>query len=96
VASTGEAVDDVGQRAGEAVEDTGQTAKRTAQGASRTADKAGSGAATTAKRTRRTAPAQEQGATKQRGRSRESQGTKRSSRQPSGPDPDSKRRSRKS
>ena len=96
VASTGEAVDDVGQRAGEAVEDTGQTAKRTAQGASRTADKAGSGAATTAKRTRRTAPAQEQSATMQRGRSRESQGTKRSSRQPSGPDPDSKRRSRKS
>jgi hypothetical protein len=96
VASTGEAVDDVGQRAGEAVEDTGQTAKRTAQGASRTADKAGSGAATTAKRTRRKAPAQEEGATKQRGGSRESQGTKRSSRQPSGPDPDSKRRSRKS
>jgi hypothetical protein len=96
VESTGEAVDDVGQRAGEAVEDTGQTAKRTAQGASKTADKAGSGAARTAKRTRRTAPAQEQGATKQRGQSRESQGTERSSRQPSGPDPDSKRRSRKS
>jgi hypothetical protein len=96
VESTGEAVEDVGQRAGGAVEDTGQTAKRTAQGASRTADKAGSGADRTAKRTRRTAPAQEQGAAKQPGRSRESQGTKRSSRQPSGPDPDSKRRSRKS
>jgi phage-related protein len=96
VESTGEAVEDVGQRAGEAVEDTGQTAKRRAQGASRTADKAASRAARTAKRTRRTAPAQEQGAAKQPSRSRESQGTKRSSRQPSGPDPDSKRRSRKS
>jgi hypothetical protein len=96
VEDVGEAADDVGQRAGEAVEDTGQTAKRTAQGASRTAGKAASGAARTAKRTRRTAPAQEQGATKQRSRSRGSQGTKRSSRQPSGPDPDSKRRSRKS
>jgi uncharacterized protein YoxC len=96
VEDVGEAADDVGQRAGEAVEDTGQTAKRTAQGASRTAAKAASGAARTAKRTRRTAPAQEQGATKQRSRSRGSQGTKRSSRQPSGPDPDSKRRSRKS
>jgi hypothetical protein len=95
VESTGEAVDDLGQRAGEAVEDTGQTAKRTAQGASRTADKAASAAAKTAKRTRRTAPAQEQGAAKQRSRSRESQGTKRRAGNPSGPDPDSKRRSRK-
>jgi hypothetical protein len=95
VESTGEAVDDLGQRAGEAVEDTGQTAKRTAQGASRTADKAASAAAKTAKRTRRTAPAQEQGAAKQRSRSRESQGTKRRAGNPSGPDPDSRRRSRK-
>jgi hypothetical protein len=80
VESTGGAVEDVGQRAGEALADTGETAKRTVRGAARTARKA--------------APGADQPATKQRSRTRGGQGTKRSSRQPSGRDPDHKRRSR--
>jgi hypothetical protein len=91
----GSAVEDVGEGAGEAVEDTGETAKRTAQGAGGTIGKAASDAGKRAKQTKGTAQkSKEQGAAKQRGRTRASQAAKRSSRQSSRRKPDSDGRSR--
>jgi hypothetical protein len=91
----GSAVEDVGEGAGEAVEDTGETAKRTAQGAGGTIGKAASGPGKKTKQTKGTAQkAKEQGAAKQRGRTRASQAAKRSSRQSSRRKPDSDGRSR--
>jgi hypothetical protein len=84
----GSAVEDVGKGAGSAAEATGETAKTAGQGAGRAAGKAASRASK--QQTNGTAR-KEQGAVKPRSRTRGSQRTKRSSRQSSGRERDSKR-----
>jgi hypothetical protein len=96
----GSAVEDVGEGAGSAVEDTDETARKAGQGAGKaaggagkTAGKAASGAGETARKTSRTAQKpQKQGAGRQRSRTPGSQGTK----QLSGRQRRSERRSQKS
>ena len=96
----GSAVEDVGEGAGSAVENTGETARKAGQGAGKaaggagkTAGKAASGAGETARKTSRTAQKpQKQGAGRQRSRTPGSQGTK----QLSGRQQRSERRSQKS
>jgi len=100
-AGAGSAVEDVGEGAGSAVEDTGgETARKAGQGAGKaaggagkTAGKAASGAGETARKTSPTAQKpQKQGAGRQRSRTPGSQGTK----QLSGRQQRSERRSQKS
>jgi hypothetical protein len=96
----GSAIEDVGEGAGSAVEDTGETAKKAGHGAGKalggagkTAGKAASGAGKTVKKTSGTAQkARKQDAGRQRSQTPGSQSTKQSS----GRQPGSKRRSQKS
>jgi hypothetical protein len=89
-AGAGSAVEDVGESAGEAVEDTSKTAKQTVRGAGRTVGKAAGRTGKTARQSKATAQeAAEEGAATQRGRTRERQGAKGSSRRSSRRRPES-------